>query len=105
MTEYETSTDESNELTEPTDASEDVEHHLGGTAAVLAGFEAFAPPEEPARLPVEAVEPGPTTDGYVGLKVHSDGVAGQLILDTDQARALADRLATAAADLGAARDE
>ncbi len=73
-------------------------HHLGGVAAAIAGVEVRTVPEAPGRftadtLPVERADPPAAVD--VGL--YSDGVSGRAFLEPAQARALADRLATAAA--------
>jgi hypothetical protein len=88
-----------------TDVTDDVEHHLGGVACALVAMEAFTAPEDPACHKVDTILPSPDTPGGVTLGVYSDGVSGRTILEPEQARALADRLAAAADELELAREE
>jgi hypothetical protein len=80
-----------------------VEHDLGGVAVDLAGIEAFAPPEENGRVVVDTLEDeGPP---IVTFAVRSDLVSGRLLLAPDRADAVADQLATAAAEARELEDE
>jgi hypothetical protein len=85
-----------------TDPTTDTEHHLGGVAAGVAGVEVLTVPESPGRFTVETLPADAhPTDGdappaVVDVGLQSDGVAVRTLLDPAQARALADRLATAA---------
>lgn len=79
-----------------TGVTEDVEHHLTGVAAGLAGLEAFVSPEDPARLTAEVLELGATGAGGAKRGIYSDSGAGKLPLEPEQVRTFVDRFATAA---------
>ena len=101
----ESPTEEDGDRRETTDATADVEHRLGGVACASMGFEAFATPEEPARFVVDACPPQDGPDGYIKVGFSSDTVGGATAMTADQARALADRLETAAAELEAQQQQ
>jgi hypothetical protein len=79
------------------DDHDDLEHGLGGTTCAQAGWEVMAPPEEDARVLVDNLpsddEKGPDA---VTLGVCSDQIAGRAVLDSAEARHVADQLLAAA---------
>jgi hypothetical protein len=78
----------------------ETEHDLGGTPATLAGIEVFAEPER-GRFVVDQIDPSDGDGGMVDVHLRSDAINGRVVLQPAQARALADRLLTTAAEVEA----
>jgi len=95
MTTTETNDADRNESIDTT--RPDTEHPLGGVAADTASLQLHSV-EDGARIRAESFPPNGSGD-MVELKINSDQLTGSVWLSPDAAHALADRIATVAAEV------